>query len=106
MGSPSVARLAAEFELALVRVDGVRAVYIFGSAVASDTPRDLDLLVVYGPPLVPATAPSLGPLIERAVAAVCSLPVHLILFSEAEAREPGLVDGLQPLQVLLERPVG
>ncbi len=88
MSSPRVARLATELESALVRVQGVRAVYLFGSAVEGERPDDVDVLVIYGPPLVPATAPSLEPLVEEAVARACSLPAHLLLFCEAEAREP------------------
>jgi predicted nucleotidyltransferase len=104
MSSSRVARLAAELKSALVRVDGVRAAYLFGSAVGSETPHDVDILVIYGPPLAPDTADSLGPLVEEAVAGVCSLPVHLIFFSEAEAREPRLVDGLEPLRLLFGQP--
>jgi predicted nucleotidyltransferase len=97
MTSPRVARLAAELESALGRVEGVRAAYLFGSAMASDEPRDVDVLVVYGSPLGPVTAPTIGPLIEAAVLRAFSVPAHLMFFSEAEAREPGLVAQLEPL---------
>lgn len=105
MVSSRVARLAAELKSGLVRVDGVRAVYLFGSAVKSETPRDVDILVVYGPPLVADTADSLAPLVEGSVGRACSLPVHLVLFSEAEAREPRLVEGLEPLRLLFGQPL-
>jgi predicted nucleotidyltransferase len=105
MTSPRVARLAAELESALVRVEGVRAVYLFGSAVEEELPSDVDVLVVYGAPLVPATASSLEPLVEGAVARACTLPAHVVLFCEAEAREPRLIDGFEPLLLLIGAPV-
>jgi predicted nucleotidyltransferase len=86
-------------------VEGVRAVYLFGRAVEGERPNDVDVLVIYGPPLVPTTAPSLEPLVEEAVARACSLPAHLVLFCEAEAREPRLIDGLEPLLLLIGEPV-
>jgi predicted nucleotidyltransferase len=104
MDSPEVAQLAAELDSALGRVDGVRTIYLFGSAVESDTPRDVDVLIVYGPPLAPATAPTIGPLIEAAVSRAFSMPAHLMFFSEEEAREPGLVSQLEPL-LLYRQPV-
>jgi predicted nucleotidyltransferase len=91
MNSPRVARLAAELQAALAGVEGVSAVYLFGSAVESETPRDIDLLIVYGPPLAAATAPEVRPMIEEAVSRVFGLPPHLMFFSEREAREPGLI---------------
>lgn len=97
MTSPRVAQLAAELHAALGGVEGVTAVYLFGSAVDSETPRDIDILVVYGPPLSPATAPDVRPLVEGAVARVFPLPPHLMFFSEREAREPGLIGQPEPL---------
>lgn len=99
MNSPGVAQLAADLESALEAVAGVRAAYLFGSALKSDTPRDVDVLIVYGPPLAPATAPEIRPLVKAAVSRAFSLPAHLMFFSEAEAREPGLVARLEPLLV-------
>jgi predicted nucleotidyltransferase len=104
MTSSRVPELAAELESALGRVEGVRAVYLFGSATESDEPRDVDVLIVYGHPLGPATVPGIGPLIGAAVSRVFSLPAHLMFFSEAEAREPGLVAELKPL-LLYGQPV-
>jgi predicted nucleotidyltransferase len=97
MNSPRVAQLAAEIHVALVGVEGVRAAYLLGSARESETPHDVDVLIVYGPPLTPATAPEIRPLIEWAVSRVFSLPTHLMFFSEREAREPGLVADLEPI---------
>jgi predicted nucleotidyltransferase len=70
---------------------------LFGSAVDSETPRDIDVLVVYGPPLLPATAHEIRPLIEGAVSRVFDLPPHLMFFSEREAREPGLIGEPKPI---------
>lgn len=99
MPSPRVAQLAAEIHAALVGVEGVRAVYLFGTARESETPNDIDVLVVYGPPLEPLAAPNIRAPIEQAVSRVFSKPTHLMVFSEREAREPGLVSGLEPILV-------
>lgn len=96
MNSPGIAQLATDLESALGAAAGVRAAYLFGSALTSATPQDVDVLIVYGPPLVPATAPEIRPLVDAAVSRAFSLPAHLMFLSEAEAREPGLIARLEP----------
>jgi predicted nucleotidyltransferase len=90
--SEITSRLRSDLEQALGEVAGVRALYLFGSALSSDTPRDIDLLLVYGPPLTPLTVRALtGPiceLVERAV----ELQAHIVFFTKREASEPGFRD--------------
>jgi predicted nucleotidyltransferase len=97
MTSPRIASLADEVRSALADIEGVRAVYLFGSALTSETPADIDVLVVYGPPLAPLTAPTIRPSIESAVSVAFGLPAHVMFFSEAEACEAGLVASFNPL---------
>lgn len=97
MDSSGINALRAELGKALESEAGVAAVYLFGSLSRGDAgPADADLVVVYGPPLTPATAPDIRPRIEAAVSAALQLPAHLMFFSEAEANEPGLLSDLQP----------
>lgn len=88
--------LAAELSRKLGDQPGIRAVYLFGSALTSASPEDVDLVVVYGAPLKPGQARSaLAALIEEAVDATWGLPAHLMFFSESEASEPGLLRNLE-----------
>jgi predicted nucleotidyltransferase len=104
MTSPTVERLKAELRSALSAVDGVRAVFLFGSVCRSTPARDVDVLVVYGWPLTPSSAASLRPLVQGAVTRAASLPADLVLFTESEAREPGLMDGLKPMRLVYAQP--
>jgi hypothetical protein len=61
---------------------------VYGSLLRSGTPRDVDLIVVYGPPLEPRTAATLRGLIKDAVTEAVAIPAHVVFFSEREADEP------------------
>src|SRR4051794_14942770 len=97
MNSPRIAALAAELGRSLEAFEGVMAVYVFGGAVWGSDPSDTDLVIVYGTPLPPLTAPTVRCAVEDAVARTIGLPPHLMFFSEREAREPGLMTKLEPL---------
>ena len=73
--------------------------YAFGSALRSSAPADVDLVVVYEPPLTPLTAPTVRLAVEAAVAETSALPVHLMFFSLEEAAEPGTLSDLNPTLV-------
>jgi hypothetical protein len=77
-----------ELSAALRDAAGVRAVYLFGSALQSDSPHDIDLIVVYEEPLTPLSAPSVRPLIDEAVRAGQGLAAHVMFFTVTEAQEP------------------
>lgn len=87
MDSSKIDALKIELAVSLRDIAGVRAVYLFGSALHSHTPRDADLLVVYQAPLTPMTAPSMRNRIEQTVSTTLELPAHLMFFTEREARE-------------------
>ena len=91
MTSLKVSALANELAASLTDVDGVLEVYVFGSALRTSRPADVDLVVVYGLPLTPATAPAVREGVELAVARIFELPAHLMFFTEAEAKQPGLL---------------
>jgi predicted nucleotidyltransferase len=92
----SITALRAELERALGDTAGVRAVYLFGSALHSETPADVDLVIVYEPPLTPLTAPTVGEVVEEAVARSTGSRAHLMFFSVNEAEEPGTLSDLTP----------
>jgi hypothetical protein len=69
-------------------------VYLFGSAVHSEQPDDVDLAVVYDKPLTPLSAPSIKPVIQGAVFRSFGLAAHLMFFTTSEANEPGLLASL------------
>lgn len=65
---------------------GVVSVYVFGSSLHSDAPRDLDLLVVYDPARVP---PSRAAALREIVAGICPPNAggrpDIVLLTPAEA---------------------
>jgi predicted nucleotidyltransferase len=77
-------------------------VFLFGSALRTEFPEDIDLIVVYEPPLTPHTAPEVRPHIEEAVAASAGLPTHLMFFTLGEAKEPGRLANLNARLVYSE----
>jgi predicted nucleotidyltransferase len=85
--------VALAIEAAAPDIPGVSEVWLFGSALISAAPRDIDLLVVYVPDVIsPTQAMSLRAPLRRAIARVSSLKVHLVLLSEGEALETGFAD--------------
>jgi hypothetical protein len=60
-------------------------VYLFGSALDSETPNDVDLAVVYEAPLTPLSAPEACQPIEESVRESFDLPAHLTFFTASEA---------------------
>src|SRR6266542_256788 len=87
MASSRTDALRTEIANAVGRVEGVIAVYLFGSGVDKHKPNDVDLVVVYGPPLTALTAPGTRNLIENAVRKTFGLRAHLVFFTEREAEE-------------------
>lgn len=60
-------------------------IYVFGSALESNSPSDVDLAVVYEAPLTPLSAPDVRQAIEDSVSNSFGLPAHLTFFTAAEA---------------------
>jgi predicted nucleotidyltransferase len=83
--------LAAAVSAAAASTDGVSAVYLFGSTLTSETPNDVDLVVVYDDPLTPLSAPTLLKQLQRAVESVGAPPAHVTFLTVAEAGHPGIV---------------
>ena len=74
--------------------------YLFGSALTSATPSDVDIIAVYGEPLRPAQAgDALRPVLTAAVEAVTELPAHILLFSEQEAMVTGVLSRFGPVLI-------
>jgi hypothetical protein len=65
---------------------------LFGSAVDSNTPNDVDLAVVYEAPLTPMSAPDVRRIIEESVRNSFGLPPHLTFFTPAEAAASPLLE--------------
>ena len=87
MSTSRASALSGELALSLRDLAGVRAVYLFGSALDSEAPEDVDLVVVYEAPLTPISAPQVRDPIESAVATTLGLPAHLMFLTEREATE-------------------
>ena len=64
-------------------------------------PADIDLIIVYEPPLTPDSAPCLRRLAEAVVTAHATVPPHVLLFTRREAAETPLLLG--PTTVVYER---
>jgi predicted nucleotidyltransferase len=86
---------------ALLGRQGVVTVHLFGSALQSESPNDIDLAVVYDTPLTPLTAPEVGPAVQEAVRSACGLPAHLTFFTASEAEASPL---LSESELIYERP--
>jgi predicted nucleotidyltransferase len=78
---------------------GVAAVYLFGSATGAARPNDVDLVLVYEPPLSGRSVSQLRPLVEATVARTCGLSADIMFFSREEA-EGRLLADLQPCLLL------
>jgi predicted nucleotidyltransferase len=89
--SSSIPTLRSELDAKLAPVMGVKAVYLFGSTLGSENPNDVDLAVVYDPPLAPLTAPTVSPLIQDAVVKSFGLHAHLTFFTPEEAKHSRLL---------------
>ena len=92
---PSVAAWARESS-------GVLSVELFGSAVDTAKPRDVDLLVVYDPevttPLI--ASQEIRPSLRKAVSPLIDVPTDITLMTPTERREPGFpwdAGSLRPL---------
>jgi predicted nucleotidyltransferase len=96
MTSSRIQALANELTASLRGVNGILGVYLFGSTLRTSLPADVDLVVVYGPPLTPATAPSVRNVIDSAVARVFDLPAHLTFFTQTEASQEKLLSDVKP----------
>ena len=59
-------------------------VYVFGSAVSSDTPRDLDILLVYPDGQLPAVPNAERQILVELTGDFPGLPIHLITMSQSE----------------------
>lgn len=103
MASSTIRALAAELTALLRDVDGIEAVYLFGSVLREPAPVDVDLVVVYRPPLMPITAPIVRGHVEESVARSFDLPAHLVFLSTAEAEQAGLLADLRTEMVFEAR---
>jgi predicted nucleotidyltransferase len=87
-----VTSLASAVEAVAAPVDGIVSVWLFGSAVSSSRPSDVDLLVIYRPAeLAPVEASNLRAVLESAVERVSDLDADVVVLSESEAFEVDFV---------------
>lgn len=79
-------RIREALEAVAPALSGVISVHVFGSALHYEEPRDLDLLVVYNPFLIPPRrAGALQAVVAGACAAAALPPADVVLLTEAEA---------------------
>jgi predicted nucleotidyltransferase len=88
----TIQTLSSNLAANLASVDGIRTIYLFGSAVDSNTPNDVDLAIVYEAPLTPLSAPDVRQAIEESVRKSFGLPSHLTFFTPAEGAASPLLD--------------
>jgi predicted nucleotidyltransferase len=65
---------------------------LFGSALESNIPNDIDLAVVYEMPLTPLSVPEVRKAIEDLVGKSFGLSAHLTFFTSAEAAASPLLE--------------
>jgi predicted nucleotidyltransferase len=61
--------------------------FIFGSALYSENPRDIDILVVYATTLRPGDALYFRAKLIRKLKKYITIPIHIVLLSRDEERE-------------------
>jgi hypothetical protein len=75
-----------------IRVPEGSRVFVFGSVINLDNPRDVDVLVVYDPDICqPALAYRQHLDLRVSLESLLDVPVHITLLTEAEEAETGLV---------------
>jgi predicted nucleotidyltransferase len=62
-------------------------VFLFGSALDSDNPSDIDILVIYAARIEPHQAVRFRAKLVRKLGKCTSVPIHVVLLSENEERE-------------------
>lgn len=72
--------------------DAFSEVYVFGSALWSQTPGDLDLLLVYEPSMLSLVAEAEQRVIAEMSDAFPYLPVHLTTLSDSELVSTGFLN--------------
>jgi predicted nucleotidyltransferase len=93
----AIASFTTSLQRAIERVaavsPGLTEVWLFGSALKSSKPRDLDLLVVYDDMQIsPLDAATLREPIGSAAAAATGLAPHIVVLSEREVAETGFAE--------------
>lgn len=75
-------------------------VWIFGSALSSPSPEDVDLLVIYDPESMNHDdANKLRDELARAVEATSNLPADIRLLSQREARQTAFLDRVDAIRI-------
>ena len=59
-------------------------VYVFGSFLWSDTPGDLDILLVYESDKLPLVQSAEAHIVDKLSRRLCGLPIHLTTLSQSE----------------------
>jgi predicted nucleotidyltransferase len=92
----TIQALISELHEAVEPMEGITAIYLFGSALTDESPRDVDLAVVYGAPLSAVTVVKARPTLDAAVSRAFNAPAHIMFLSTKEADEPGMLTRLEP----------
>lgn len=76
-------------------------IWLFGSARASETPRDIDVLIVYDATVVPiAQAIELRERLAKLIAAQAKVPADIVLLSRHEVAETQFIKRIQPIRLV------
>lgn len=76
---------------------GIR-IWMFGSACVSETPKDIDVLIVYDATVVPiGLAIELRGRLANLIAAEAKLPADIVLLSCQEVAETQFIERIQPI---------
>jgi predicted nucleotidyltransferase len=91
--SSFITRLAHAIEAIAAEFDGLVEVWLFGSALSSDQPADIDLLVVYRQDLLaPTAAASLREPVRHAVRQISDLDAHIVILNQSESAETSFAE--------------
>ena len=67
--------------------DAATRLFLFGSALYSENPRDIDILVVYTASLTPGAALQFHTKLVRKLKKYFAVPIHVVLLSQSEECE-------------------
>jgi predicted nucleotidyltransferase len=80
--------------------DAAKRLFLFGSALYSENPRDIDILVVYATSLSPVDALDFRSKLISKLRKYIAIPIHVVLLSQSEERklEFGKIENCRPLR--------
>ena len=67
--------------------DAATRLFLFGSVLYSENPRDIDILIVYASSLKPTGALHFRAKLIKKLKKYVTIPIHVVLLSQTEERE-------------------